>query len=102
MKAIAKLKFLLFLGGFTIMLWIILPSLSFGQGYSFYTPPDSVQLASARAAFKSNFSDTARMAACHELGYDYVGSKPDNSLYYYDQERVLARKLGLKLWEASA
>jgi signal transduction histidine kinase len=102
MKAIAKLKFLLFLGGFTIMLWIILPSLSFGQGYSFYTPPDSVQLASARAAFKSNFSDTARMAACHELGYDYVGSKPDTSFYYYDQERVLARKLGLKLWEASA
>src|SRR5215470_9115181 len=71
-----------------------------GQGYAFYRISGNYD--SAQAALKTNLSDTARMAAYHELGFYLVGSKLDSSLYFFDQELILARKLRSKLWEADA
>ena len=42
------------------------------------------------------------MAACHELAIYFAESKRDSCYYFSDQELVLARKLGFKLWEADA
>src|SRR5579863_4900425 len=85
----------------TILL-IMLPFLSFGQEYAFYRGPEQNDVDSAQRAFKDNINDTARMAACHELAFYFADFKIDSSFYFSNQQLVLARKLGFKLWEADA
>jgi signal transduction histidine kinase len=103
MKEIIKLILLLCLRELAIMLLIMLPYLSLGQQrYAFYHVPVKKDYDIAQAALKTNLSDTARMAAYHESGFYFAGSNLDSCLYFFEQELVLARKLGLKLWEADA
>jgi len=85
----------------TILL-ILVHSMSFGQQYAYYHAPDKTDYDSAQATLLNTMSDTARMAACHQLGFYFAGSNRDSCYYFLNRQLGLARKLGLKLWEADA
>src|SRR5260221_5099138 len=85
-----------------MMLLLMLPALSFGQQYAYYHNTEKSDYDSAQAALKNTISDTARMAACHDLALYFAESNRDSCYYFSDQELVLARKLGFKLWETYA
>jgi signal transduction histidine kinase len=72
------------------------------KSYAFSHDPDMIDIDSVQAAFKSNVSDTAQIIACHFLAWYFSDFKRDSCFYFSNQEQVLARKLGFKIWEADA
>ncbi len=80
----------------------MLPFLSYAQKNSYYDTPKPNQFDSLQTVLKMAANDTIRMAAYRSIGNYYVEFKKDSALYFYQQQLLLARKLGLKLWEANA
>jgi len=60
------------------------------------------QADSLRMELNHTSNDTMRMRLSRSLGWHYEDSERDSSLYFHEQELALAKKLGLKLWEADA
>ncbi len=85
-----------------IILFLMLPVLSYTQNYPYYNLPGQNQFDSLQTVLKRATNDTIRMAAYRDLGRYYSELKKDSALYFNEQQLLLARKLGLKLWEADA
>lgn len=50
----------------------------------------------------SEKNDTVKMAGYRSLGFYYETTNTDSSYYFHEKQLNIARKLGLKLWEADA
>jgi signal transduction histidine kinase len=85
-----------------IILFLILPVLSCAQQYPYYYQPVQKQFDSLQTVLKSATNDTIRMAVYRDLSRYYGEFKKDSALYFNEQQLLLAKKLGLKLWEADA
>jgi len=85
-----------------IILFLILPVLSGAQKYPYYYQPVQKQFDSLQTVLKSATNDTILMAVYRDLSRYYGEFKKDSALYFNEQQLLLARKLGLKLWEADA
>ena len=60
------------------------------------------QADSLRTAMKSEKNDTLRMASTRRVGFYYQEYKADSALYFHEEQLKLAKKLGIKMWEADA
>jgi two-component system NtrC family sensor kinase len=85
-----------------MMILLLLPAVLFGQQYEYYRFPDKTEFDSLRKVFPAIKSDTERMAVYRRFGFYFLEAKRDSSFYFLDHQLVLARKFGLKLWEADA
>ena len=85
-----------------IILFLILPLLSYTQNYPYYDLPGQNQFDSLQKVLKRATNDTIRMEVYRDLGRYYSELKKDSALYFIEQQLLLARKLGQKLWEADA
>jgi two-component system NtrC family sensor kinase len=81
---------------------LFIPALSFGQKFPFYQHPTKSQYDSLKKVLNRTVNDTMRMALYREFGYYFNETSSDSCLYYTNLQLTLARKLGLKLWEADA
>ena len=75
--------------------FLLFPNLLMAQSQS--SRSDSVQLLLANAQ-----SDTARMNIYDQQGWYYAEINRDSSLFYFEKELPIARKLKLRLYEADA
>ncbi len=85
-----------------ISLLLLLPAFSFAQKNAYWEEWNKEQLDSLRLIWQNTTNDTLRMAAARSLGWQYTESKFDSALYFLKQQKAIARKLNLKLWEGDA
>ena len=81
---------------------MLLPVFSLSQVNPLFLEPTKKQADSLRNVLDQNINDTLRMAANRELSLFYLDINSDSAIYYIEKDLPLARKLGLKLWEADA
>ena len=91
MKQILKIFFLL-----------IFPSILNAQHNPYWNNPRPEEISKMRTAFNHEVNDSTRMYLGKRLGLYYFEVNTDSSLYFLENELVLAKKLKLKLWEADA
>ena len=91
MKQILKIFFLL-----------IFPSILNAQHNPYWDNPRPEEISKMRTAFNNEVNDSTRMYLGKRLGLYYFEVNTDSSLYFLENELVLAKKLKLKLWEADA
>ncbi|HLY72405.1 MAG TPA: ATP-binding protein [Puia sp.] len=85
-----------------ITILLLAPYLSSGQKYAYYDFPTQKQYDSIQQVLPSIKNDTVKMAAYRSLAFYLAESKRDSSFYFLNQDLILARKFGLKLWQADA
>ena len=85
-----------------IILLLLSPSLFYAQKNPYYHTIGQNQFDSLQIALKSTNNDTIRMAIYRDIELYYIEFKKDSAVYFIEQHLLLARKLGLKLWEAHA
>ena len=85
-----------------IFLLCLLPAVSMAQidptwGYVTVQQADSL-----KRSVQTEKNDTLKMAAYRSLGFYYQDIKRDSGLYFHEQQLMLSKKLGMKLWQADA
>ena len=82
-----------------ILYLLVLPVLVRAQNPIYNTPPRH-QVDSMLLRLKQAPDDTLRMFMYAELSPYYFDRNIDSSIYYGKQSLIIAKKLGMKLWEA--
>ncbi|MEO6548972.1 MAG: ATP-binding protein [Ferruginibacter sp.] len=85
-----------------VLLLLLVPSILNAQNNPYWDNPGHGEISSMRTAFDNEANDTTRMYIGKRLGLYYFEVNTDSSLYYIENELLLAKKLKLKLWEADA
>src|SRR5436190_21402644 len=85
----------------TILL-LLFHACSMAQKFSHYETIDTHQADSLKKTLRNLPNDTLHMKSVRSLGFYYQEIQRDSSLYYHNQQFILARQMGLKLWEADA
>ncbi|MGC4101122.1 sensor histidine kinase [Ferruginibacter sp.] len=84
------------------ILWLFLPVFAKAQSDPSWGYVTLQQADSLRHAITTEKNDTVLMAAYRSLGFYYQDGKQDSSVYFHHLQLELAKKLGLKMWEADA
>src|ERR1700743_1311413 len=87
---------------FKFMVLLAWPALTFWQQDRDYKFPDKKAYDSLMKVLPAMSDQRQKMAAYHQFVFYLSGEKRDSSLHYLNLELLLARKYGLKLWEADA
>jgi len=85
-----------------ILLFALLPVSAYSQSNNYWEEWSSHQIDSLQSAWHSVHNDTLRMAIARSLGFYYQEKDRDSSLYFVEQQLLLAEKLHQTLWQADA
>ncbi|MBP9703678.1 MAG: tetratricopeptide repeat protein [Chitinophagales bacterium] len=85
-----------------ISLFILIPAFASAQQDVYFETWSNSQADSMLILLKTTDNDTTKMFLSRCLGFHYQETNRDSSLYFHQQQLVLARKLQFKLWEADA
>jgi hypothetical protein len=88
--------------GLKILFLILFPSLSNAQQNLYWEEWDNNQIDSLQSAWHQVQNDTLRMAIARSLCFYYQEKGRDSSLYFGEQQLLLAGKLHERLWQADA
>src|SRR5665213_1345307 len=85
-----------------IILLFLSPLFTAAQQNSYWQEPNQEQADSFRVVLQHIQNDTTRMYLYRGLGRYYQEVQRDSSLYFFQQQLLLAKQLKSKLWEAEA
>src|SRR3954467_4721369 len=85
-----------------LMLLLLLPVFLKAQQNPYWQEPTKTQADSLRNLLQNSSNDSLRMYLSRQLGLYYQEIQRDSSLYFFEQQLLLAQKLKLKIWEAEA
>jgi len=85
-----------------IILLFLSPLFTAAQQNSYWQEPNQEQADSFRVVLQHIQNDTTRMYLYRELGLYYQEVQRDSSLYFFQQQLLLAKQMKSKLWEAEA
>ncbi len=85
-----------------LMLLLLLPAFLKAQQNPYWQEPTKTQADSLRNLFQNSGNDSLRMYSFRQLGLYYQEINRDSSLYFFEQQLLVAQKLKLKIWEAEA
>ena len=85
-----------------IILLFLSPLFAVAQQNSYWQEPSQGQADSFRIVLQHTQNDTTRMYLSRGLGLYYQEVQRDSSLYFFQQQLLLAKQLKSKLWEAEA
>ena len=85
-----------------IWLFCLMPAYALAQKDPTWGYVNKQQADSLKRAVLSETNDTLKLAAFRSLGFYYQDFIPDSGLYFHEQQLVMSKKLGMKLWQADA
>jgi hypothetical protein len=85
-----------------VILILLLPVFLMAQQNPYWQEPTKTQADSLRNLLQNSSNDSLRMYSSRQLGLYYEEINRDSSLYFFEQQLLLAQKLKLKIWEAEA
>ncbi|HYK47426.1 MAG TPA: ATP-binding protein [Parafilimonas sp.] len=81
---------------------LLIPCILQAQHNPYWENPKLEEVSRMRVEFSNDLNDTTRMYLSKQLGLFYYEANTDSSLYYLENELLIAKKLNFELWQADA